>query len=66
MNGTEEPVGDEGVEKRLRSQAHRIYVESAIAALILTVLSFYFASVLTRGGPFLQRFEPGTSGRLPD
>ncbi|MGE5307013.1 MAG: VTT domain-containing protein [Alphaproteobacteria bacterium] len=47
MNGTEEPVGDEGVEKRLRSQAHWIYVESAIAALILTVLSFYFASVWT-------------------
>jgi len=47
MNGTEEPVGDEGVEKRLRSQAHWIYVESAIAALILTILSFYFTSVLT-------------------
>jgi membrane protein DedA with SNARE-associated domain len=47
MNGTEEPVGDGGVEKRLRSQAHWIYVESAIAALILTVLSFYFASVLS-------------------
>jgi membrane protein DedA with SNARE-associated domain len=47
MNGTEEPVGDEGVEKRLRSQAHWIYVESAIAALILTILSFFFASVLS-------------------
>ncbi|MGB7947266.1 MAG: VTT domain-containing protein [Candidatus Binatia bacterium] len=47
MNGAEEQVGDEGVEKRLRSQAHWIYVESAIAALILTVLSFFFASVLT-------------------
>ena len=47
MNGTEEPVGDEGVQKRLRSPAHWIYVESAIAALILTVLSFYFASVLS-------------------
>jgi len=47
MNGAEERVGDEGVEKRLRSQAHWIYVESAIAALILTVLSFFFASVLT-------------------
>ena len=47
MNGTEEPVGDEGVEKRVRSQAHWIYVESAIAALILTVLSFFFASVLS-------------------
>ena len=46
MNGTEEPVGDEGTEKRLRSQARWIYVESAIAALILTVLSFFFASVL--------------------
>jgi membrane protein DedA with SNARE-associated domain len=46
MNGTEELVGDEGVEKRLRSQARSIYVESAIAALILTVLSFFFASVL--------------------
>src|ERR1043166_5085862 len=47
MNGTEQPVGDEGVEKRLRSQAHRIYVESAIAALVLTVLSFFLANVLT-------------------
>src|SRR5262245_65797233 len=47
MNGTEEPVGDEGVEKRLRSRAHWIYVESAIAALILTALSFFFASVLS-------------------
>ena len=46
MNGTQEPVGDEGVEKRLRSQARWIYVESAIAALILTVLSVFFASVL--------------------
>ena len=46
MNGSEEPVGDESVEKRLRSQARWIYVESAIAALILTVLSFFFASVL--------------------
>jgi membrane protein DedA with SNARE-associated domain len=47
MNGTEEPVGDEGLEKRLRSQAHWIYAESAIAALILTLLSFYFASIVT-------------------
>ena len=46
MNGTEELVGDEGVEKPLRSQAHWIYVESAIAALLLTLLSFYFAVVL--------------------
>jgi membrane protein DedA with SNARE-associated domain len=46
MNGTEEPVEDESAEKRLRSQSRRIYVESAIAALILTVLSFFFASVL--------------------
>jgi membrane protein DedA with SNARE-associated domain len=46
MNGTEEAVGDEVVEKRLRSQAHWIYVESAMAALILTVLSFYFAVIL--------------------
>jgi membrane protein DedA with SNARE-associated domain len=46
MNGSEEPVGDEDAEKRLRSQARRIYVESALAALILTVLSFFFASVL--------------------
>ena len=46
MNGKEETVGDESAEKRLRSQAHRIYVESTIAALILTVLSFFFASVL--------------------
>ena len=47
MNGSEEPVGDEGVEKRLRSRARWIYVESAIAALILTALSFFFANVFT-------------------
>jgi membrane protein DedA with SNARE-associated domain len=46
MNGTEEPVGDEGAEKRLRSRARWIYVESALAALILTILSFFFARVL--------------------
>ena len=46
MNGTEELVGDEAVEKRLRSQAHWIYVESALAALILTLLGFYLAAVL--------------------
>jgi len=47
MNGSEESVGDEGVEKRLRSRARWIYVESAIAALILTALSFFFANVFT-------------------
>ena len=46
MNGSVEAVGDEGAEKRLRSQARWIYVESAIAALILTVLSCFLASVL--------------------
>ena len=46
MNGSEESVGDEGAEKRLHSQARWIYFESAIAALILAVLSFFIASVL--------------------
>src|SRR5215510_7627914 len=46
MNGTEEPVGDEGAEKRLRFQAHWIYVESALVALLLTFLSFFFGSVI--------------------
>lgn len=46
MNGMEETVEDEGTEKRLRSQARWIYIESALAAVILTVLSFFFASVL--------------------
>ena len=46
MNGTEEPLEDEGAEKRVRSQVRWIYVESAIAALILTALSFLFASVM--------------------
>ena len=54
MNGIEEPVGDEGVEKRLRSQAHWIYAESAIAALILTVLSCYFASLWTEAVYYSQ------------
>jgi membrane protein DedA with SNARE-associated domain len=39
-------VADEDAEKRLRSRAHWIYLESAIAALILTLLSFFFANVL--------------------
>jgi membrane protein DedA with SNARE-associated domain len=47
MNGTEEPLGDQSVKKRLQSKARWIYVESAIAALILTLLSFFFANVLT-------------------
>src|SRR5919205_4224185 len=46
MNGSEERLGDESVERRLRSQARWIYVESGIAALIVTVLSFFFARVL--------------------
>ena len=52
MNGSKEPVGDEGAEKRLRSRAHWIYVESAIAALILAVLSVLFASVWTEAARF--------------
>jgi len=47
MNDGEEPVGDEGIEKRLRSRARWIYLESALAALILTALTFFFASVST-------------------
>jgi len=39
-------VADEDAEKQLRSRAHWIYFESAIAALILTIFSFFFASVL--------------------
>jgi membrane protein DedA with SNARE-associated domain len=54
MNGTEEPVGDEAAEKRLRSQARWIYAESAIAALILTVLSFYGAGVWTEAVNYSQ------------
>jgi membrane protein DedA with SNARE-associated domain len=57
MNGSEEPVGDEGVEKRLRSQARWIYAESAIAALILTVLSFYFASLWTEAVYYSQNLS---------
>ncbi|HEY6999433.1 MAG TPA: VTT domain-containing protein [Candidatus Binatia bacterium] len=39
-------MADEDAEKQLRSRAHWIYFESAIAALILTLLSFFFANVL--------------------
>jgi membrane protein DedA with SNARE-associated domain len=46
MNGREEPVADKGIEQRLCSQARWIYIEAALAALILTVLSFFFARVL--------------------
>ncbi|HEY1232445.1 MAG TPA: VTT domain-containing protein [Candidatus Binatia bacterium] len=48
MNGTKQSIGDEGVEKRLRSRARWIYVESAVAALILTVLSLFVASIVTK------------------
>ena len=54
MNGSEEPVGDEGIEQLLRSRALWIYVESAIAALILTVLSFFFVSVLPEAAGSFQ------------
>ena len=63
MNGTEELVGGEGVEKRLRSQARWIYVESTIAALILTLLSFYFAGVLPGA---LRSFEGLTLEQAAD
>ena len=46
MNGRKEPVADKGIEQRLCSQARWIYIEAALAALILTVLSFFFARVL--------------------
>ena len=39
-------MADEDAEKQLRSRAHWIYFESAIAALILTLISFFFANVL--------------------
>ena len=54
MNGSEEPVGDESIEQLLRSRALWIYVESAIAALILTVLSFFFVSVLPEAAGSFQ------------
>ncbi len=63
MNGTEELVGEKGVEKRLRSQARWIYVESTIAALILTLLSFYFAVVLPGA---LRSFEGLTLEQAAD
>jgi membrane protein DedA with SNARE-associated domain len=46
MNGIEEPLGDESAEKRLKSRSRWIYVESAIAAVILTAVSFLVAIVL--------------------
>ena len=52
MNGVEQSVGDKGVEKRLRSRAHRIYVESALAALILTTVSFFFVRFVTEVAAF--------------
>jgi membrane protein DedA with SNARE-associated domain len=63
MNGTEELVGSEGVEKRLRSQARWIYFESTVAALILTLLSFYFAVVLPGA---LRSFEGLTLEQAAD
>ena len=54
MNGSVEPVRDESAEKRLRSQAHWIYVESAVAALILTVFSFFFASLLPEAAHYFK------------
>jgi membrane protein DedA with SNARE-associated domain len=46
MNGTAEPLEDESAEERLQSQARWIYVESTIAAVVLTAVSFFLASVL--------------------
>jgi membrane protein DedA with SNARE-associated domain len=46
MNGEEEMLPDSGQAERLRSRARRIYVESALAAVALTLVSFLFASVL--------------------
>jgi membrane protein DedA with SNARE-associated domain len=57
MNGTEDLLEDEGAKKRVRSRARWIYVESAIAALILTALSFFFASVV----PEIARSYQGLS-----
>jgi membrane protein DedA with SNARE-associated domain len=57
MNGSEEPLEDEAGAKQLRTRARRIYVQSAIAALILTGLGFLFAGVL----PEAARFYDGMS-----
>src|SRR5438046_4479172 len=54
MNGTEEPVGDEDVGKRLRAMDQWTYADAAIAAVILTVLSCYFASLWTEAVYYSQ------------
>ncbi|HWP57655.1 MAG TPA: VTT domain-containing protein [Candidatus Acidoferrales bacterium] len=58
MNGGEERVDDEGADKGLRSRARRIYVESAVAALVLTGLSFLFAGLLTETARFFEGLSP--------
>jgi membrane protein DedA with SNARE-associated domain len=46
MNGSEEPLEDAADAKRLRIRARWIYLQSTIAAFILTGVSFFFAGVL--------------------
>jgi membrane protein DedA with SNARE-associated domain len=54
MDVSEELVEDEADAERLRARARGIYIQSAIAALILTGLSFFFASVLPE---LVRRYE---------
>ncbi|HEX2228029.1 MAG TPA: hypothetical protein VHM64_12890 [Candidatus Binatia bacterium] len=64
MNGAEEPLGDEASERRLQSQARWIYFESAIAALILTGLSFFFASIWTEAARSFKDFSLQQTGEF--
>jgi membrane protein DedA with SNARE-associated domain len=62
MNGSEEPIADDAAARQLRTRARWIYVESAIAAVILTGASFFFTSVLpeaTRSYDALSLKEAG-------
>jgi membrane protein DedA with SNARE-associated domain len=52
MNGSVESVGDGDAEKRLRTQARWIYVQSALAALLLTILSVFVASLFNAADGF--------------
>ena len=42
LDGGEEKIQDRVVELELRSQAHGVHIQSILAALLLTILGFYF------------------------
>lgn len=42
LDSGEEKIQDRAAEMQLRSQAHGVHIQSILAALLLTILGFYF------------------------